>query len=202
MPGSVKKTPMSASRVTSVVVLVLVAVGAPTSRADRPLGPDGRRGAGGYVVEQWSSDDGLPVDAVSDVQIDHDGYVWIATFDGLVRFDGVRFTVFDTSNTPQMGSNRVIDLWREPPEMGGAVWLRTELNHLLRYDGSDFVRLTPPQPEGQPAEVRGLVFDRAPTGTGSVWVLTTDGLYRYREGVLHRAVRGRATASRRHRVAS
>jgi len=34
-----------------------------------------------------------------------DGYMWFTTFDGLVRFDGVRFTVFNKSNSPGLAGN-------------------------------------------------------------------------------------------------
>ena len=36
-----------------------------------------------------------------------DGYLWLGTAEGLVRFDGVRFTVFDVGNTPALGNSRV-----------------------------------------------------------------------------------------------
>ena len=47
-----------------------------------------------YVTQQWTVADGLPVNAVSDVTQTEDGYLWLATFDGLVRFDGAQFTVY------------------------------------------------------------------------------------------------------------
>jgi len=51
-----------------------------------------------YRVDTWSTSDGLPQRSVFSIIQTRDGYLWLSTFDGLVRFDGVRFTVFDKSN--------------------------------------------------------------------------------------------------------
>src|SRR5260370_17782767 len=53
-----------------------------------------------YYVHVWQTEDGLPGNAVPAVAQTHDGYLWVCTYDGLARFDGVRFTVFDDINTP------------------------------------------------------------------------------------------------------
>ena len=53
----------------------------------------------GYFTRVWGTEDGLPNDAVTAVVQAHDGYLWLATYDGLVRFDGVTFTRFDSSTT-------------------------------------------------------------------------------------------------------
>ena len=47
-----------------------------------------------YRFDYWTADNGLPQNSVRDIVQTRDGYLWPATFDGLVRFDGVRFTVF------------------------------------------------------------------------------------------------------------
>jgi ligand-binding sensor domain-containing protein len=49
-----------------------------------------------YRVENWSTEQGLPHKTVRSVLQTRDGYIWAATSDGLARFDGVRFTVFNT----------------------------------------------------------------------------------------------------------
>lgn len=59
-----------------------------------------------FAVEHFTVEDGLPVNAVSDVLQTRDGYLWLATFDGLVRFDGHRFVVFTSTDTPGLESNR------------------------------------------------------------------------------------------------
>ena len=52
-----------------------------------------------YNVNHWTVDDGLPQNAVHSILQTRDGYLWFTTLDGLVRFDGVSFTVFSRSNT-------------------------------------------------------------------------------------------------------
>ena len=59
-----------------------------------------------YSRRVWQSADGLPEDFAQSLAQTPDGYLWIGTSGGLVRFDGVRFTVFNKSNTPGMDSNR------------------------------------------------------------------------------------------------
>src|SRR6266849_1389532 len=58
------------------------------------------------AIDLWSADNGLPQNIVRAICQTPDGYLWLATFDGLVRFDGVRFTTFDRSNTPGIKGNR------------------------------------------------------------------------------------------------
>ncbi len=65
-----------------------------------------------YQVDSWTTDNGLPQNIVMDVCQTPDGYLWLATMDGLVRFDGVRFTVFNRSNTPGILGNRYIGFWQ------------------------------------------------------------------------------------------
>jgi ligand-binding sensor domain-containing protein len=76
-----------------------------------------------FTVDAWQTDDGLPQSSVMSIAQTPDGYLWLATFNGLVRFDGVRFTVFDTSNMPGLPNNRLIRL---SVDRGGALWLVTE----------------------------------------------------------------------------
>ncbi|MCK9409305.1 MAG: two-component regulator propeller domain-containing protein [Bacteriovoracaceae bacterium] len=76
-----------------------------------------------YVSEQWTMDDGLPQSSVNDIIQTRDGYLWLATFGGLVRFDGVQFTVFDRSNTSGMRSDRILTIMEDH---AGALWCSTE----------------------------------------------------------------------------
>jgi ligand-binding sensor domain-containing protein/signal transduction histidine kinase len=80
-----------------------------------------------YTIRDWQTEDGLPQSSVLAIEQTLDGYLWLATFGGLARFDGVRFTVFDTSNLPGLPANRLIRLF---VDRAGALWLITELHDL------------------------------------------------------------------------
>ena len=99
-------------------------------------------GSGGFAVvhESWTVTDGLPVNAVNHLLQTRDGYIWAATFDGLVRFDGVRFTIFNTANSPGLPSDRIIQL-REGA--GGDLWLVTEQRHVVRMRAGRFRTIVP-----------------------------------------------------------
>ncbi|MGE3465563.1 MAG: two-component regulator propeller domain-containing protein, partial [Pyrinomonadaceae bacterium] len=61
---------------------------------------------GQYRFDSWTTDNGLPQNGVRQITQTPDGYLWFTTFDGLVRFDGVRFTTFSKSNTSGIINNR------------------------------------------------------------------------------------------------
>ena len=87
-----------------------------------------------WVHESWTARDGLPVNSINAIIQDRTGYIWAATWDGLVRFDGVRFTVFNSSKSEQLPSNRIVRL-KEGRD--GSLWLVTEQGHVVRFrDGS------------------------------------------------------------------
>lgn len=60
-----------------------------------------------WVERTFGPNDGLPVSSASAARIDTDGFLWIATHDGLARFDGQRFDVYDSMRFPAMSGNRV-----------------------------------------------------------------------------------------------
>src|ERR1700734_2191717 len=56
-----------------------------------------------YVTKIWHTEEGLPQNSVNAMLQDHRGYIWIGTFGGLARFDGARFTLFNSANTSGFG---------------------------------------------------------------------------------------------------
>ena len=64
-----------------------------------------------YRFDHFTNRNGLPQNTVSAITQTTDGYLWFATYDGLVRYDGLRFTVFDKGNTPGLLTNQLLSLW-------------------------------------------------------------------------------------------
>lgn len=92
-----------------------------------------------YVIDSWTSENGLPQNSVLSIGQTADGYLWFTTFDGLVRFDGVRFTVFKKGSSPRLTSSRFVQLFAEHD---GTLWASTEDRGLIRYRDGRFQALT------------------------------------------------------------
>ena len=87
------------------------------------------------VLRNWDLDDGLPSARINAVARTSDGYLWLATQKGLVRFDGTRFVIFDTSNTPGMKDDRASCLLLD---RRGDLWAGTYGGTLLKREGQVF----------------------------------------------------------------
>ena len=61
----------------------------------------------GMVVRSWNTKHGLPQNTVNTLLQTRDGYLWIGTLAGLVRFDGVQFKVFTPKNCPELPRSRI-----------------------------------------------------------------------------------------------
>jgi signal transduction histidine kinase/ligand-binding sensor domain-containing protein/CheY-like chemotaxis protein/AraC-like DNA-binding protein len=109
----------------------------PLARASH-AGAQGLASSGAYVRETWTVADGLPINTITAVVQTRDGYLWLGTNDGVVRFDGVRFTVYNASNTPEIPSNRVVSLHED---RAGALWIITEQGHLVRHLHGHFIHV-------------------------------------------------------------
>lgn len=82
-----------------------------------------------YRFDHWTADAGLPQNSVYAVTQTRDGYLWLATSDGLARFDGARFTIFNKGNSPGISSNRFVCLYED---FAGDLWAGTEDGGITR----------------------------------------------------------------------
>lgn len=129
-----------------------------------------------YVFRNWQLDDGLPQISVTCILQAKDGYLWLGTTGGLVRFDGVRFTVFDSGNTPELLSIRIRSLFETD---SGELLIATESGGVTRYVNGRFERL--PGGEG----LGDYQINEILSGPEkSIWLATESGLIRYQNGQL------------------
>lgn len=122
---------------------------------------------GEYVQFIWQDQHGLPRNNVNTMVRTRDGYLWLGNTDGIVRFDGVRFTAFDPINTPEIGAGGVLSLLED---RAGDLWIGTDGSGLARRRGNQFTRYT--QQDGlSNNHAMALLEDR----TGRLWIGTDGG---------------------------
>ena len=124
-----------------VAALLLGAGDVPALDPATPLGQ--------YGLDAWQ--EGLPQNSVHAVLQSRDGYLWLGTYEGLVRFNGVSFVVFDTRNTPALRCNSV---WALHEDRQGTLWAATLGGGVARVRGcrrstSGPSPRTPKAPSGQ-----------------------------------------------------
>jgi signal transduction histidine kinase/ligand-binding sensor domain-containing protein len=88
-----------------------------------------------YLIDVWDTEDGLANSTVTAVAQTPDGYLWIGTYDGLARFDGMRFVTFDPGNTPELRHARVQALY---VDKSGTLWIDTYRGSMTSYRNGTF----------------------------------------------------------------
>jgi PAS domain S-box-containing protein len=154
-----------------VVAGVLLCVPCSALRAQVGPGLDPRLPISQYVHDVWTIDQGLPQSSVLAIAQGSDGYLWLATEAGVVRFDGVAFTTFNTANTPALRDNYVNTLLVDRAD---TVWAGTWVGGVTRLCGDTAL----PAPGGGGSRVDALYQDRA----GTIWEGRDAGLARWRGG--------------------
>ncbi len=126
-----------------------------------------------YVYDTWDIDDGLPILSVRGIAQTHDGYLWLGTGNGLVRFDGIRFVVFNDINTKGFDDRNIIVLKTDKEgNLRMGTWgglCRLSKGKFTTYSSKDGLADN---------QVHDLIADAA----GNLWVGTRGGLSRFRKG--------------------
>ncbi|HYW71888.1 MAG TPA: two-component regulator propeller domain-containing protein [Pyrinomonadaceae bacterium] len=93
------------------------------------------KAASQFRFDTWTTDNGLPQASVNSILQTRDGFLWFSTFGGLVRYDGLRFQVFNTGNTKALTTSRFLRLYEDRE---GALWVANELQGVTRYKDGEF----------------------------------------------------------------
>jgi ligand-binding sensor domain-containing protein/signal transduction histidine kinase len=135
---------------------------------------DRRKSTPEYGIDFWREAEGLPQSRIRSIVQTSDGYLWLGTDDGLVRFNGASFTAF----TVESGSLRDNEVWAIQEDNEGGLWIGTYGGGLTLYKEGRFKTFT--TADGLPDDViRRLDKDRE----GNIWLTTPNGAARYSHGV-------------------
>jgi signal transduction histidine kinase/ligand-binding sensor domain-containing protein/DNA-binding response OmpR family regulator len=96
----------------------------------------------GLNLEKWTTNEGLPQNSVNDIIQTTDGYLWLATYGGVAKFDGLKF---EKLSEPELADQRVIFLFEDSRN---DVWIGTEDNGVFRYNKDSLTHFGPEQDWG------------------------------------------------------
>ena len=146
-----------ALRLLAVLAVVLASPLALVAQVE--AGPD-------WVVRRWTTQDGIPQNSANAILEARDGYLWLGTFGGVARFDGIDFEIFDIDAAPALNDGRILS-FAEGPD--GSIWVGTQSHGIVRRRGSDFETVV----SADRAElVFRLFFDR----DGFLWATSQNGV--------------------------
>jgi signal transduction histidine kinase/ligand-binding sensor domain-containing protein len=115
-----------------------------------------------FEVKSWDRRDELPATLISHIQRSTNGYLWLTTERGLVRFDGVHFNLFGTNSIPILQSNKLTALLTTA---NGDLWLGTSKG-LFRCPQTSIHEIRP-LADAPDCSVRALTA----ASDGSIWAL-------------------------------
>ena len=127
-----------------------------------------------YVHNKWGIEDGLPQISVVDIVQTKDGYIWFATEEGLVKFDGVKFKVYDSSNVSEIKNNMIWDLNEDKNQN---LWISTLGGGLVKHKNGKFTLYN--TDDGLNSNTIGITFEDT---DGNIWIGTYNGINIYKNG--------------------
>jgi signal transduction histidine kinase/ligand-binding sensor domain-containing protein len=127
----------------------------------------------------WQTVPGLPTKTVAALLQSRDGYLWIGTYEGLFRYDGVNYTRIDSQRLTTWHDLAVTALYEAPD---GTLWLGHERGTVRAYKDGNFTEY-PARPGWKADRFHAITGDKA----GAIWMLDSRGeLARLGDGlVLH-----------------
>ncbi len=126
-------------------------------------------------MDSWNNKEGLPQSSVISIIQTRDGYLWLGTLNGLVRFDGSRFAIFDENNTPGLGSGRIVRLFEDSHTN---FWVGTDTAGVALIENGTVKNFDIGR-SGHEGRLTSICED----SNGAVWLYTADAhLGRYQNG--------------------
>lgn len=129
-----------------------------------------------FVIDRWGPQEGLPEEKIVSVTQTPDGYLWLATLDGIVRFDGKNFQVFRFGETQALPAN----YWRTvfSTSAGELLAMRSDQKLMLLQPGAARTLTA----GGGPTAVRMIPFRE--DGEKRTWIPTFQGVFAFHRGQL------------------
>ncbi len=125
-----------------------------------------------YILDSWGLEDGLPQNTVTAIIQCREGYLWLGTQEGLVRFDGVHFEIYDKSNVDQLANIWITALCEDRE---GNLWIGTYGGGLTCLRKKDGAFITYSKKQGLSNDYIYSIYE---AHEGDLWIGTEGGLNR------------------------
>lgn len=138
------------------------------SEAQASSGSSG--GTESYFIRNWTAENGLPHNTITALLQTSDGFIWIGTPTGLVRFDGINFKTLTRWNTQVLKNDYILSLYEDNNK---TLWAGTDGGGVCRLQDGQWKRLT--REDGLSNDhIRTICGD----WQGNIWIGTDYGLNR------------------------
>jgi signal transduction histidine kinase/ligand-binding sensor domain-containing protein len=171
MAAIVRSADVTAPRLCTLILLGCAVAPTPA------LALDPAKGLAGCTVDAWRVRDGLPGAWARALAQTPDGYLWVGTYGGLVRYGGERMVTLEA----ERHFERLGDVMGLAVARDGTLWVAPAFGDPICLRGGVPDACLPPG-QSLPAGARLVAVDQ--DAEGVVWLATTDGLYRVADGKL------------------
>ncbi|MEG0185809.1 MAG: two-component regulator propeller domain-containing protein, partial [Stenotrophomonas sp.] len=117
-----------------------------------------------YAIDVWTSRNGLPHNSLRDIAQTPEGHLWFATWEGLVRYNGLDFTVFDRSTRPGLRDNGIGALLVDHQ---GGLWISDSRGNVSHRGSDGQWRVWEHQPDTPQVLIQSMQMD----SQGRLWLL-------------------------------
>ncbi|MCX6379165.1 MAG: diguanylate cyclase [Armatimonadetes bacterium] len=114
-------------------------------------------------LDTWRQKEGLPSQSIDGLVQTSDGYLWLASRSGLVRFDGVGFQIYNSSNVPTLTRSMVRSVALSPKQ---ELWIGTDGDGFGRFVDGKYLPYKVEGGKSGWSEQKALFF----AADGSLWI--------------------------------
>lgn len=119
-----------------------------------------------HMQTLFTDQNGLVINEINDICQTIDGYLWIASYSGITRYDGKQFTTYNTDSTPALPASGVVCLYSDSSQR---LWIGSNDNGLIKYEDGSFTKL---DSANLGLSIRAVTED----SKGQIFAATTEGV--------------------------
>ena len=165
-------------RVFFFIVSLLLEISIPVFSQENRIGIDPEKPLNSLSMDQWTGRDGLISNNLTSVSQSSSKFLWITSFNGILRFDGISFKLFDKNTLPFLNSNAFYESFEDSK---GNLWFTSQSSGIIKYADNRFHQIL--SKDRNSLSVRCVEEDKE----GNIWAGTNnEGVYVLEDSILRK----------------